>query len=150
VVGKDDDPGPHWRITNVREDHQDVMGVTLPEIAVSLRTCAPPMAISSPPSATSVAGYPEARGRAPRLDPRRRGPARVRSDEIVQFDYLAFRDNVAIGLAVADLLGIDRETATRGMIKAKGDVGVVRLQHVALVDKPICGPTSLPSTIASR
>ena len=28
-------------------------------------------------------------------------PARVRDDEIAQFDYLAFKDNVAIGLAVA-------------------------------------------------
>ena len=125
-------------ITNVREDHQDVMGVTLPEIAVSLAHMCPTngylITAECDPQLQAILKQEAARRDSTLVVA---DPARVRSDEIVQFDYLAFRDNVAIGLAVADLLGIDRETATRGMIKAKGDVGVVRLQHVALVDKPI-------------
>jgi poly-gamma-glutamate synthase PgsB/CapB len=64
-------------------------------------------------------------------------PTRVRDDEIARFDYLAFKDNIALGLAVADLLGIEHATAMRGMIKAKGDIGVVRLQHVTLHGKPV-------------
>jgi len=34
-------------------------------------------------------------------------------------------------------LGIDHETAIRGMAKAKGDIGVVRLQRVTLRGKPV-------------
>jgi poly-gamma-glutamate synthase PgsB/CapB len=64
-------------------------------------------------------------------------PTRVRDEDIAQFDYLSFKDNVAIGLAVADLLGIDRDVAMRGMIKSKGDIGVVRLQRVTLGGKPV-------------
>jgi poly-gamma-glutamate synthase PgsB/CapB len=125
-------------ITNVREDHQDVMGETLPEIAASLAHMCP------------ADGYLITAEYDPELqdilkqEAERRGstlvvadPAWVYSDEIRQFDYLAFHDNVAIGLAVAELLGIDRDTAMRGMIKARGDVGVVRVQRVTLCDKPV-------------
>jgi len=45
--------------------------------------------------------------------------------------------NVFIWLAAADLLGIDRDVAMRGMIKSKGDIGVVRLQRVTLKGKPV-------------
>jgi gamma-polyglutamate synthase len=64
-------------------------------------------------------------------------PTHVPDDEIAQFDYLSFKDNLAIGLAVADLLGIDHATAMRGMIKSKPDIGVVRLQYVTLRDKSV-------------
>jgi poly-gamma-glutamate synthase PgsB/CapB len=64
-------------------------------------------------------------------------PARVSDEELARFDYLSFKDNVAIGLAVADLLGIDHERAMRGMVNAGSDPGVVRLQRVHLGDKPV-------------
>lgn len=125
-------------ITNVREDHQDVMGETLPEIAVSMANMCPSNGI------LITAEYvPELQAILTR-EAERRGsqlivadPSQVRDDEIAGFDYLAFKDNVAIGLAVANLLGIDRETAMRGMHQAKGDIGVVRLQHVELRGKPV-------------
>jgi hypothetical protein len=44
------------------------------------------------------------------------------------FDYLQFKENVAIGLAVAQLLGISRGAAVQGMWKSVPDVGVVRLR----------------------
>jgi poly-gamma-glutamate synthase PgsB/CapB len=64
-------------------------------------------------------------------------PTRVSDEEIARFDYLSFKDNAAIGLAVADLLGIDHATAMRGMWKARGDIGVVRLQRLTLKGKPL-------------
>ena len=125
-------------ITNVREDHQDVMGETLPEIAVS-------MAHMCPTNAYLITAEHEPELQAIlKREAERRGsqlivadPGRVRDDEIARFDYLAFKDNVAIGLAAADLLGIDRDIAMRGMMKAKGDIGVVRLQRVTLRGKPV-------------
>ena len=125
-------------ITNVREDHQDVMGETLPEIAVS-------MAHMSPANGYLItAEYNPELQTVLEKEAAKRGsklivadPTRVSDEEIARFDYLSFKDNIAIGLAVADLLGIDHETAIRGMVKARGDIGVVRLQRVTLREKPV-------------
>jgi poly-gamma-glutamate synthase PgsB/CapB len=125
-------------ITNVREDHQDVMGETLPEIAVS-------MAHMCPLNGTLITAeyIPELQA-VLRKEAEKRGsklvvadPTQVSDDDIAGFDYLSFKDNVALGLAVADLLGIDHTTALRGMVKAKADIGVVRLQRVNLLGKPV-------------
>jgi poly-gamma-glutamate synthase PgsB/CapB len=125
-------------ITNVREDHQDVMGETLPEIATSMAHMCP-----SNGYLITAEYNPELQAVLER-EAKRRGsklivadPTRVSDDEIARFDYMSFKDNVAIGLAVADLLGIEREIAIRGMVKAKGDIGVVRLQRVTLHNKPV-------------
>ncbi len=125
-------------ITNVREDHQDVMGETLPEIAASLARMCPANGY------LVTAEYRPELQAILRREAERRGsqlivadPAQVRDEEVAQFDYLAFKDNLAVGLAVADLLGIDRDTAMRGMIQSKSDVGVVRLQQVSLRGKPV-------------
>jgi gamma-polyglutamate synthase len=116
-------------ITNVREDHQEEMGETLEEIADS-------MSVTIPRNGVLVTA--ESR---PRLQDRLRhnaaargssfvyaDPRQVLDEDLRGFDYLQFKENVAIGLEVARLLGIDRETALRGMWKAVPDVGVVRLR----------------------
>ena len=125
-------------ITNVREDHQDVMGETLPEIAVSLAHMCPTnghlITAEYDPRLQALLEA-EAAKRGSKLivaDPSRLGEA-----EMARFDYLAFKDNVAIGLAVADLLGIDEQTALRGMWNATGDIGVVRLQRLTLRERPV-------------
>ena len=53
------------------------------------------------------------------------------------FTYLTFRENLAAGLAVAQLLGIPRDTAMRGMRHAQPDVGVVNLQRANWYGKEI-------------
>ncbi len=55
-------------------------------------------------------------------------PAAVDDEDMRGFDYLQFKDNVAIGLTVARHLGIRREAALQGMWKSVPDVGVVRLR----------------------
>lgn len=125
-------------ITNVREDHQDVMGETLPEIAVSLAHMCPQngyliTAEYNPELQAILQGEAERRGSQLIVA----DSTRVHDNEVAQFDYLSFKDNLAIGLTVADLLGIDRDTAMCGMIKSKPDIGVVRLQQVTVRDKPV-------------
>lgn len=125
-------------ITNVREDHQDVMGETLPEIAAS-------MANMCPSNGTMItAEYDPELQKILEKEAIKHGsklivadPARVTDEEITRFDYIAFKDNVAIGLAVADLLGINHDIAMRGMVKARGDIGVLRLMRVSLHGKPV-------------
>jgi poly-gamma-glutamate synthase PgsB/CapB len=114
------------------------MGETLPEIAASLAHMCPRNGY------LITAEYNPELQAVLKREAERRGSqlivadsTRVHDNEVAQFDYLSFKDNVAIGLAVGDLLGIDHATAMRGMIKAKPDIGVVRLQHVLIRGKPV-------------
>ncbi|RME48201.1 MAG: poly-gamma-glutamate synthase PgsB, partial [Caldilineae bacterium] len=125
-------------ITNVREDHQDVMGETLPEIAASLAHMCPRNGY------LVTAEYNPELQAILRREAEKRGsklivadPTQVRDEEMAGFDYLSFKDNVAIGLAIADLLGIDRDIAMRGMLHSRPDIGVVRLQQTHIRGKPV-------------
>jgi poly-gamma-glutamate synthase PgsB/CapB len=116
-------------ITNIREDHQDVMGETLEQIADTLSLTIPD------------SGYMITSEDRPHLRDRLRknaedhntrmiyaDPSQVTDQDIAGFTYLTFRENVAIGLALAELLGIPRITAMRGMWNARPDIGVVSVQ----------------------
>ncbi len=125
-------------ITNVREDHQEEMGETLEQIADS-------MAVTTPMNGVLITAEsrPHLRERL-RQRAAERGsrliyadPESVSDEDMRGFDYLQFKDNVATGLAVAQLLGIRRETAVQGMWKAVPDVGVVRLRTYDIAGKRI-------------
>lgn len=116
-------------ITNIREDHQDVMGETLEQIADTLSLTIPEN------------GYLITSEDRPHLRDRLRKNAENRHTEMIYadssqvserdiagFSYLTFRENVAVGLALAELLGIPRITAMRGMWNARPDIGVVSVQ----------------------
>jgi poly-gamma-glutamate synthase PgsB/CapB len=125
-------------ITNVREDHQEEMGETLEEIADS-------MSVTIPYNGVLITGEsrPHLQERLRRTAERRGSrfiyadPRRVLDEDLQRFDYLQFKDNVATGLVVADLLGIDRRTALRGMWKSVPDVGVVRLRSYDIRGKRV-------------
>jgi poly-gamma-glutamate synthase PgsB/CapB len=125
-------------LTNVREDHQDVMGETLPEIARSLLSTCPRDGVlvtaEQDPEIVAII-CEEAAKRNSRVVVA--DPGWVSDDDIARFDYIAFKENVAIGLAVAELAGIDRETAMRGMVRADPDPGVLRMKQLVIGDKQV-------------
>jgi len=125
-------------ITNVREDHQEEMGETLEEIADSL-------AVTIPVNGVLITAEerPYLRERL-RQRAKERGsrliyadPQAVDDEDMRGFDYLQFKDNVATGLAFAQLLNIPRATALRGMWKSVPDIGVVRLRTYEILGKRI-------------
>jgi poly-gamma-glutamate synthase PgsB/CapB len=125
-------------ITNVREDHQEEMGETLEQIADSMSVTIPRNGVlvtaeNRPHLLARLEANATARGsRCLYADPRQ-----VLDEDLRGFDYLQFKDNVAIGLTLAKLLGIDRETALCGMWKSVPDVGVVRLRTYDIRGKRI-------------
>jgi gamma-polyglutamate synthase len=125
-------------ITNVREDHQEEMGETLEQIADSLALTIPRNGIlitaeDRPHLRERLRRRAEERGsRLIYADPRGVGDEDMRG-----FDYLQFKENVAIGLAVARLLGIRRQVALQGMWKSVPDIGVVRLRWYDVQGKRI-------------
>jgi len=111
-------------ISNVREDHLTEMGPTLDDVARSLSR-------SMPTGGICVTAEQD-RVHILRSEAARRGttliqvdPESVTEDEIRRFPYIAFKENVAIALALAELVGIDRATALGGMLAARPDPGTL-------------------------
>jgi gamma-polyglutamate synthase len=114
-------------ICNVREDHLTEMGPTLDDVARSLSR-------SMPVGGICVTAEQD-RVHILRAEADRRGttlvqvdPDSISDDDIRRFPYIAFKENVAIALAVAALAGVDRDTALAGMIAARPDPGTVAVQ----------------------
>lgn len=123
-------------ITNVRLDHIDVMGYTLPEIANALGKTIPRnqhfftseiqnldqlKSISKKQNATLH--FSEA--------------ASVTDEEMNGFNYMEHKENVALALVVCEFLGISREISLKGMYKAIPDAGVLKLSRVEAYGKYI-------------
>lgn len=125
-------------ITNVREDHQEEMGETLEEIADSLSRTIPKNGVLITAEDREhlrerLRSNAEARGsRLVYAD-----PAMVTDEDMRGFDYIQYKENVAIGLEMARLAGIHRDAAIAGMWKAVPDVGAVRLQWYEIGGKRI-------------
>jgi poly-gamma-glutamate synthase PgsB/CapB len=116
-------------LCNVREDHLAEMGPTLDDVARSLSK-------SMPIGGICVTAEKE---RLPilRQEAEKRNcqllavdPESVTDEEMRQFGWITFKENVAIALAVAELLGVDRRSALQGMWAAPPDPGVLSVSRV--------------------
>ena len=100
-------------ITNVRRDHTDVMGETLPEICNALCNTVP----------KNGALFTAEVGQAPRMG--EKAAAMGSSFHSVRPDgtepNFDFAENIALALAVCEHLGVDRQTALTGMAHFKRD-----------------------------
>lgn len=118
-------------IVNVLEDHMDVMGPTLDEVADAFLATIPYngylVTIESDylPLFKHVAAQ---RGTQVIVAPLHK----VRERYLKQFDYMIFPDNVALGLGVAEIFEIPTDLALRGMLQAQPDPGAMRIhQYIA-------------------
>ncbi|MCX5304120.1 poly-gamma-glutamate synthase PgsB [Streptomyces sp. NBC_00160] len=115
-------------LCNVREDHVAEMGPTLDDIARSLSRSMPHGGICVTAEKERFHVLQE------EADARNctllyADPDTVSDDELRGFSWFTFKENVAIALAVAELLGIDRETALQGMYDAPPDPGVLSVER---------------------
>jgi poly-gamma-glutamate synthase PgsB/CapB len=116
-------------ITNVREDHMDLLGKTLPEIAKSLCSTVP------------VGGHlvtaetDEELIKVMRTECDKRNTElhlasaeTVTDAEMSKFQHFEYKSNVAIALEIARLCGVKRGKALKGMYKAMPDPGAFVLK----------------------
>ncbi|WP_060176990.1 poly-gamma-glutamate synthase PgsB [Streptomyces sp. IMTB 1903] len=115
-------------LCNVREDHVAEMGPTLDDIARSLSRSMPygGICVTAEKERFDVLKE-EADARDCRL--LYADPDTVSDEELRGFSWFTFKENVAIALLVAELLGVDRETALRGMYEAPPDPGVLSVER---------------------
>ena len=123
-------------ITNVRLDHIDVMGYTLPEIAGALGNTIPKnqnLFTAEKILFNKLKEISEKRNCNIHLADENL----VTEEEMKGFGYIEHKENVALALAVTEHLGIDRKVALKGMYKAIPDAGALRLSRVNVFQKKI-------------
>lgn len=123
-------------ITNVREDHTDLLGETLPEIAKSLSNTVPLNGhlITAETNEELLAVLKEVCDRrGTKLHAV--GNMRIGEKHMAKFQHFEYKANVAIALEVAKIVGIERNVALAGMQKALPDPGAFVLKKVERKDK---------------
>ncbi|WP_225830535.1 poly-gamma-glutamate synthase PgsB [Streptomyces sp. NK08204] len=115
-------------LCNVREDHLAEMGPTLDDVARSLSRSMPEdgICVTAEKDRFHIL-QEEADSRNCRLI--YADPETVTDEELRGFSWFTFKENVAIALTVAELLGVDRETALQGMYEAPPDPGVLSVER---------------------
>lgn len=125
--------------TNVRPDHLDVMGPTVDDVEKALAGTVPSKGVF----VTSETTHTETLRRACRdLGTRyeqvdREDVTGVTREELAAFGYIEHPENVAIAVHVANLLGVDRATALKGMQSATPDVGALRVWNLVFFGRMI-------------
>lgn len=109
-------------ITNVRADHLDVMGPTTADAAIAISSTLPKrgFAVIGP---TKHADILEARARERGSAVELADPKSVPEGAMRGFSYIEHEENVATALAVTRRLGVEDETALRGMYRVVPDPG---------------------------
>lgn len=123
-------------IVNVLEDHMDVMGPTLDQIAEGFTN-------TIPYNGHLILSNNEYVNYYKRIAKRRRTRVYVADDNIIseaflkKFKYMVFPQNASLALAVADALGIDRQTSFRGMLNAHPDPGAAEVWSIPTFGKNV-------------
>ena len=116
----------HGVITNARPDHLDVMGPTEDDVARALAGTVPMNGVfltAERKHREFFQQVAEARGSRFRAAEEISRP--LTTGDVEAFPYLEHQDNVELALAVCEEIGIDNETALRGMWRAKPDPGAM-------------------------
>lgn len=121
-------------MTNVRLDHIEIMGRTLPEIAECMgRTIPKGQHLFS--SENVIPDVLQKIADKKKTTTHFIDPQTVSPDEMNGFSYIEHRENVSLALAVCLHLGISREVALKGMYEAVPDAGVLTRTEVKTTDK---------------
>ena len=115
-------------IVNVMEDHMDVLGPTLQDIAQAFTATIPQngkLVVMKDEFTDFFAK--EAKKRKTELIVVDKND--IPESYLRKFNYLVFPDNVAIALGVAQAVGVEKDVALRGMLNAPPDPGAVEIKY---------------------
>jgi poly-gamma-glutamate synthase PgsB/CapB len=120
-------------LCNVREDHLAEMGPTLDDVARSLSRSMPGDGVCVTAEKERFAILQE-EADARNCELVYADPDTVSDAELRGFGWFTFKENVAIALKVAELLGVERDTALKGMYEAPPDPGVLSVERYLTPD----------------
>ncbi|MGH3863956.1 poly-gamma-glutamate synthase PgsB [Actinokineospora sp.] len=123
-------------LCNVREDHLAEMGPTLDDVARSLCRSMPVDGICVTAERERL-DILEAEAAKRNCELIAVDPESVTDEEMAGFSWVTFKENVAIALEIASLLGVNRRSALEGMWAAKPDPGVLSVKRYAAEDRKV-------------
>lgn len=119
-------------LTNIRTDHEDIMGDGLLSIAAALANTIPHrgLLVTGPDECKLLAqvGYPLT------TEIRLADASKLPPETFEGFPFEVFPQNIALALAVCELAGVSRDTALSGMRKSRPDSG-----HLTVIDLELMG-----------
>lgn len=122
-------------ITNVMEDHLDVMGPTVKQIAEAFGKTIPYNGYLVIPPTTYQRYFNKiAKSRGSKVIVA--DVDAIDEQYLTEFPFMMFAENAALGLAVADILDIDKEVALKGMLNAPVDPGAMRVHQFGAQTAP--------------
>ncbi|MGM1065102.1 poly-gamma-glutamate synthase PgsB, partial [Saccharothrix sp. Mg75] len=123
-------------LCNVREDHLAEMGPTLDDVARSLSRSMPVggVCVTAEVDRLHILEKEAARRDCELIAV---DPESVTDEDMAGFTWVTFKENVAIALKVAELLGVNRRSALTGMWSAPPDPGVLSVHTRVAGDKRI-------------
>lgn len=129
----------HGVITNARADHLDVMGPEEKDVALALAGTTPLRAklFTAENRHLPAFGHATRDRQSELIAVTPEEVAAVTDEEMESFSYVEHKENVALALRVCADLGINRETALRGMWKAIPDPGAMTISHLRFFGRHI-------------
>ena len=116
-------------IVNVLEDHLDVMGPTLDQIAQAFGATIPYNGFLITIDCDYTDYFKQiAKERNTKVIIA--DNSKITDEYLAKFDYMIFPDNASLALAVGEALGIDEETCFKGMLNAHPDPGAMRITRI--------------------
>ncbi len=123
-------------ITNIRLDHLDVMGPGLTDVAQAISYTIPANNHFFT-AENRIYEYLEMKAKAKKCISFQSDEKNVTNDDMIGFTYIEHKENVALALAVCEHLGVDRQTALKGMYTAIPDEGVLTKTIINKNDKKV-------------
>ncbi len=113
-------------ITNARADHLDVMGPTVLDVAKNLANTIPQAGkfFTADPIHLNVF---RSRAEKLRTEVFLADPNSITDEDMKGFSYVEHKENVALAVLVCSHLGVDKQTALKGMYQTNPDPGVMRI-----------------------
>jgi gamma-polyglutamate synthase len=123
----------HGVITNIREDHLDVMGPGITGVALALLGSVPlggKLFTAERRFRKLFEHVSRERGSELSVIRPENTEMRVSSRELRRFRYVEHAENVQLALGVCEAIGVDRNVALRGMQSARPDPGALTIEYV--------------------
>lgn len=121
-------------ITNVRNDHLDVMGPTLKDVAINLARTIPKNGVLFIFEDENYLEIFEKKAKEKNCKIVYVKKDSVNDEMMKGFSYLEHKENVALALAVCEYLNCDKEKALFGMKRINPDPGVLRVFEIKIDD----------------
>lgn len=130
----------HGVITNIREDHLDVMGPAVENVALALLGSVPygTKLFSAERRFSALSSHvAEARSAELTLVRPEDAEERISARDLRRFRYIEHAENVQLALAVCGSVGVPRDVALRGMQNARPDPGALTIEYVRVDGQPL-------------